>query len=97
MSNISLRPLGDKVVVRQTENESKTESGIILTNDKALPFTGEVVAVGPGKRDEKGKFTPIGVAIGDKVLMSRFGYDEVIVGGERLLVLPEAVIIGILG
>lgn len=90
-----IRPIGDKVVVRLIEAEAKTASGIFLTSIKEMPLMGEVVAVGK-KYNPKGTAIPFTVKIGDKVVIGKFGYDEIVIDGERLLAMPEAVIIGIL-
>jgi chaperonin GroES len=93
-----LSPLGDRVVVRpsEKEGEKKLASGIIIpeTVDKEKPSQGEVVAVGPGKFDDGNKI-PMQVQVGDTVLFSTYGYDEVKLGGEPYYILSESSILGI--
>lgn len=93
-----ISPLGDRVVVKpsEKEGEKKLASGIIIpeTVDKEKPAKGEVVAVGPGKYDD-GKKVPMQVKVGDVVLFSKYGYDEVKVGGEEYYILSESSILGI--
>lgn len=97
---LSLTPLGDRIVVKPAEKdgEKKLASGIIIpeTVDKEKPAQGTVVAVGPGKFED-GKRTPMQVRVGDTVLFSKYGYDEVKIGGEEYYILSEANILGIVG
>lgn len=92
-------PLGDRVVVKpsEKEGEKKLASGIIIpeTVDKERPAKGEVVAVGPGKVEE-GKRVPLQVKVGDVVLFSKYGYDEVKIEGQEYYILSESGILGIL-
>ncbi len=94
-----ITPLGDRIVVKpfDKEGEKKLASGIIIpeTVDKEKPVKGEVVAVGPGKFEE-GKRVPIQVNVGDTVLFSRYGYDEVKIEGVEYYILSESNILGIL-
>ncbi|MSU74722.1 co-chaperone GroES [Candidatus Kaiserbacteria bacterium] len=96
----SLSPLGDKVVVRpsEKEGEKKLASGIIIpeTVDKEKPAQGTVVAVGPGKYDD-GALVPMQVKVGDVVLFSKYGYDEVKIEGQEYYILSESNILGIVG
>ncbi len=97
-SSISIQPLGDRVVIKPITKEEKiSASGIIIpdTVDKERPAKGTVVAVGPGKRED-GAVTPMNVKVGQKVLFSKYGYDEVKVGGEDYYILAESSILGIL-
>ena len=94
-----ITPLGDRLVVRpaEKEGEKKLASGIIIpeTVDKERPAKGEVVAVGPGKFEE-GKRVPMQVQVGDTVLFSKYGYDEVKIEGQEYYILSESGILGIL-
>src|SRR4051812_13663490 len=94
----TIMPLGDRVLVRPiTEDDTKTASGIIIpdTIDKEKPEQGTVIAVGPGKFVE-GVRQPLGVSIGDKVVFSKYGYDEVKVGGEEYYLIKEDNILAII-
>ena len=95
---LSLSPLGDRVVVRPSgkEGEKKLASGIIIpeTVDKARPAQGVVVAVGPGKHED-GKRVPMQVKVGDTVIFSKYGYDEVKIEGQEYYILAESNILGI--
>lgn len=94
-----ITPLGDRLVVKpaEKEGEKKLASGIIIpeTVDKERPAKGEVVAVGPGKFEE-GKRVPLQVQVGDTVLFSKYGYDEVKIEGQEYYILSESGILGIL-
>ncbi len=94
-----ITPLGDRIVVKpsEKEGEKKLASGIIIpeTVDKERPAKGEVVAVGPGKYEE-GKHVPMQVEVGDVVLFSKYGYDEVKIEGQEYYILSESGILGIL-
>ncbi len=96
---LSLKPLGDRVVVKPAgkEGEKKLASGIIIpaSADKERPMMGEVVAVGPGKYED-GARAPMAVKEGDRVLFSKYGYDEVKLDGEEYYVLSESGILAIL-
>jgi chaperonin GroES len=95
---LSLKPLGDRVVVMpsEKEGEKKLASGIIIpeTVDKEKPAQGMVVAVGPGKYED-GKRVPIQVKVGDTVLFSRYSYDEVKIEGQEYYFIEESKILGI--
>jgi chaperonin GroES len=94
---MKFRPLHDRVVVKRVEAESKTASGIILPdNAKEKPSEGEVVAVGPGGRDEAGKLVPIDVTIGDRVLFGKWSGTEVKLDGVEYLIMKESDIMGVL-
>ena len=81
--SISLTPLEDKIIVKQAEAETKTASGLFIPdNAKEKPQQGEVLAVGPGRRDDKGERIPMDVKVGDKVLYSKIGGTEVHYQGE---------------
>lgn len=95
----SLSPLGDKIVVQPTkiEGEKKLASGIIIpeTVDKERPAQGAVVAVGAGKYEE-GKRVPMQVKVGDTVIFSKYGYDEVKIEGQEYYILSESSILAVL-
>ena len=83
-----LQPLGDRVVVKPTPREEMTKSGIVLPDTaKEKPQEGEVLAIGPGRIDDNGNRVPLDVAIGDKVIYSKYGGTEVKYGGEDYLIL----------
>lgn len=85
-----IRPLGDKVVVRLLEAEEKTAGGILLPDSaKKKPTEGEIVAVGEGRTLENGKKNPLTVKVGDRVIFSKYGGNEVVVDGEELTILDE--------
>lgn len=98
-SSISIAPLGDRVVVKPADmQEEKTlASGIIIpeTVDKERPSKGTVVAVGPGKYDD-GVLVPMTVKVGDTVLFSKYGYDEVKIDGTEYFILSESSILGVI-
>ncbi|MPM23032.1 10 kDa chaperonin [bioreactor metagenome] len=87
---MNLRPLHDRVIVKRLENETKTASGIVIPDSAAeKPDQGEVVAVGPGKRDDKGALIAPGVKVGDRVLFGKYSGQTVKVEGDELLVMKE--------
>jgi chaperonin GroES len=92
----TFRPLHDRVVVRRVEEEQKTKGGIIIPDTaKEKPMQGEVVAVGPGARNEKGELQPLDVKAGDRVLFGKWSGTEVKIDGEELLIMKESDIMGI--
>jgi chaperonin GroES len=94
---MKFRPLHDRVVVRRLEAEEKTAGGIIIPDTaKEKPQQGEVVAVGPGGRDESGKLIPLDVKAGDRVLFGKWSGTEVKLDGEELLIMKESDIMGVL-
>ena len=94
---MKFRPLHDRVVVKRIEAEEKTTGGIIIPDTaKEKPSQGEVVAVGPGGRDESGKLIPIDVEVGDRVLFGKWSGTEVKIDGEELLIMKESDIMGVL-
>jgi len=98
MATSKFRPLHDRVVVRRVESEEKTAGGIIIPDTaKEKPQEGEVVAVGPGARDESGKIVALDVKAGDRVLFGKWSGTEVKLEGEDLLIMKESDIMGILG
>ena len=96
MAKTQFRPLHDRVVVRRLESEEKTKGGIIIPDSaKEKPQQGEVIAVGPGGRDEAGKLIPLDVKAGDKVLFGKWSGTEVKLDGEELLIMKESDIMGV--
>jgi chaperonin GroES len=94
---MKFRPLHDRVVVRRIEAEEKSAGGIIIPDTaKEKPSQGEVIAVGPGGRDESGKLIPIDVKEGDRVLFGKWSGTEVKIDGEELLIMKESDIMGII-
>jgi chaperonin GroES len=93
---MKFRPLHDRVVVRRLEAEEKTAGGIIIPDTaKEKPMEGEVIAVGPGARDEAGKLVPLDVKDGDRILFGKWSGTEVKLDGEELLIMKESDIMGI--
>ena len=93
---MKLRPLHDRVIVKRLENETKTASGIVIPDNAAeKPDQGEVLAVGPGKRNEKGDFVALNVKVGDRVLFGKWSGTEVKLDGKDLLIMKETDIMGI--
>src|SRR6478736_2527379 len=93
---MKFRPLHDRIVVKRIEAEEKTAGGIIIPDTaKEKPSQGEVVAVGPGGRDESGKLIPIDIKAGDRVLFGKWSGTEVKIDGEDLLIMKESDILGI--
>jgi chaperonin GroES len=94
---MKFRPLHDRVVVRRIDAEQKSAGGIIIPDTaKEKPQQGEVVAVGPGARDDAGKLTPLDVKAGDRVLFGKWSGTEVKINGEELLIMKESDILGVL-
>src|SRR6476659_7972120 len=94
---MAFRPLGDRVLVKRVEEEEKTRGGIIIPDTaKEKPQEGEVVAVGPGARDDSGKLTPIDLKSGDRILFGKWSGTEVKIDGEELLIMMESDIMGVL-
>ncbi len=94
---MNIRPLQDRVIVKRLEEEEKTSSGIIIPDTaKEKPQKGEVIAVGPGKKNEDGKVQPLDVKAGDKVLFSKYAGTEVKVEGEEVLIMREDDIMGVI-
>ena len=97
MAKTKFRPLHDRVVVKRIDAEAKSKGGIIIPDTvKEKPQEGEVVAVGPGGRDENGKIITIGVKAGDRVLFGKWSGTEVKLDGEELIVMKESDIMGVL-
>ena len=94
---MKFRPLHDRVVVRRVESEARTAGGIIIPDTaKEKPQEGEVIAVGPGGRDEAGKLIPLDVKAGDRILFGKWSGTEVKIDGEDLLIMKESDILGII-
>ena len=94
---MKFRPLHDRVVVRRVEENTKTAGGIIIPDTaKEKPMQGEIVAVGPGARDEQGKVVPLDVKAGDRVLFGKWSGTEVKIDGEDLLIMKESDILGVI-
>ena len=94
---MKFRPLHDRVVLRRTEQETKSAGGIIIPDTAAeKPQQGEVIAVGPGGRDESGKLIAIDLKKGDKVLFGKWSGTEVKIDGQELLIMKESDIMGVL-
>ncbi len=94
---MKFRPLHDRVAVRRVEEEQKTRGGIIIPDAaKEKPMQGEVLAVGPGVRDEKGQLVPLDVKPGDRVLFGKWSGTEVKIDGDELLIMKESDIMGVL-
>jgi chaperonin GroES len=97
MAKTKFRPLHDRVVVRRLEGEEKTKGGIIIPDTaKEKPQEGEVIAVGPGGRDENGKLVSLDVKAGDRVLFGKWSGTEVKLEGEDLLIMKESDIMGVI-
>lgn len=93
---MKFRPLHDRVVIRRAEGDTKSEGGIIIPDTaKEKPQDGEVIAVGPGARDENGALVPLDVNAGDTVLFGKWSGTEVKIDGEDLLIMKEADIMGV--
>ena len=93
---MTFRPLHDRVVVRRIEGEEKTKGGIIIPDTaKEKPQEGEIVAVGPGARDEAGRINALDVKAGDRVLFGKWSGTEVKIDGQDLLIMKESDIMGV--
>ena len=94
---MKFRPLHDRVVVRRVEAEEKTTGGIIIPDTaKEKPQEGEIIAVGPGARDEAGKLVPLDVKAGDRILFGKWSGTEVKIDGEDLLIMKESDVMGVI-
>ncbi len=97
MAKTKFRPLHDRVVVKRIEAEEKTAGGIIIPDTaREKPQQGQIIAAGPGGRDEAGKLIPIDLRVGDKVLFGKWSGTEVKLDGEDLLIMKESDIMGVL-
>jgi chaperonin GroES len=94
---MKFRPLHDRVVVRRVESEARTAGGIIIPDTaKEKPQEGEIIAVGPGARDESGKLVPLDVKAGDRILFGKWSGTEVKIDGEDLLIMKESDVMGVI-
>ena len=94
---MAFRPLGDRVLIKRVEEEEKTRGGIIIPDTaKEKPQEGEIVAVGPGARDESGKLQPLDVKIGDRILFGKWSGTEVKLEGVDLIIMKESDVLGVL-
>jgi len=94
---MKFRPLHDRVVIKRIEAEARTAAGIIIPDTaKEKPQEGEVIAVGPGGRDEMGKLTPIDVKVGDRILFGKWSGTEVKIDGVEYLIMKESDVMGVL-
>ena len=94
---MTFRPLHDRILVRRVEAEEKTAGGIIIPdNAKEKPMEGEVIAVGPGARDEAGQLHPLDVAAGDRILFGKWSGTEIRLNGEDLLIMKESDVLGVI-
>ena len=97
MAKTKLRPLHDRVLVKRIDAEEKTAGGIIIPDTaREKPQQGQIIAAGPGGRDEAGKLIPIDLKVGDKVLFGKWSGTEVKLDGEDLLIMKESDIMGVL-
>jgi chaperonin GroES len=94
---MKFRPLHDRVVVRRVESEERTAGGIIIPDTaKEKPQEGEIIAVGPGARDDSGKLVPLDVKVGDRILFGKWSGTEVKIDGEELLIMKESDVMGVI-
>ena len=94
---MKFRPLHDRVVIRRVEEEQKTKGGLIIPDTaKEKPMQGEVLAVGPGARNDKGDLAPMSVQAGDRVLFGKWSGTEVKLDGDELLIMKESDLMGVL-
>ena len=94
---MTFRPLQERILVRRTEAEEKSVGGIIIPDTaKEKPMEGEIVAAGPGARDEAGKLVPLDVKVGDRILFGKWSGTEIKLDGEDLLIMKEVDVLGIL-
>lgn len=96
--NMSFRPLHDRILVRRVESEEKTKGGIIIPDTaKEKPQEGEVIAVGPGARNDAGQIQVLDVKVGDRILFGKWSGTEIKINGEDLLIMKESDVMGIIG
>lgn len=94
---MKIKPLHDRVLVRRIEEDQKTAGGIIIPDTaKEKPMKGEILATGPGAKDDSGKVVPLDVKVGDVVIFTKWSGTEVKVDGQELLIMKESDIIGII-
>lgn len=95
--SMKFRPLHDRVVIRRAEGDLKSKGGIIIPDTaKEKPQQGEVIAAGPGLRDDSGKLVPLDVKAGDTILFGKWSGSEIKIGGQDLLIMKEADIMGVI-
>jgi chaperonin GroES len=95
--NMSFRPLHDRILVRRVESEEKTKGGIIIPDTaKEKPLEGEVIAVGPGARNETGQIQSLEVRVGDRILFGKWSGTEITINGQDLLIMKESDVMGII-
>jgi chaperonin GroES len=95
--NMAFRPLGDRVLVKRVEEETKSKGGIIIPDTaKEKPQEGEIVAVGPGGRDEDGERIEMDLKVGDRILFGKWSGTEVKIDGDDLLIMKESDVMGVL-
>ncbi|MBV8474557.1 MAG: co-chaperone GroES [Hyphomicrobiales bacterium] len=94
---MKFRPLHDRVAVKRIDAEEKSKGGIIIPDTaKEKPQEGEVIAVGPGARDEHGKIVALDLKVGDRILFGKWSGTEVVIGGQELLIMKESDVMGVL-
>ncbi|PST22689.1 co-chaperone GroES [Rhizobium sp. JAB6] len=94
---MSFRPLHDRILVRRIESQERTKGGIIIPDTaKEKPQEGEVIAVGPGARNEAGQIQPLDVKVGDRILFGKWSGTEIKINGEDLLIMKESDVMGII-
>ncbi|MDL2407027.1 co-chaperone GroES [Rhizobium calliandrae] len=94
---MTFRPLHDRILVRRVESEEKTKGGIIIPDTaKEKPQEGEVMAVGPGARNEAGQIQPLDVKTGDRILFGKWSGTEIKINGEDLLIMKESDVLGVI-
>jgi chaperonin GroES len=94
---MKFRPLHDRVVIRRLESEERTKGGILIPDTvKEKPQEGEVIAVGPGARDESGKLLPVDLKPGERVLFGKWSGSEIKIDGEELLIMKESDVMGVI-
>ncbi len=93
---MAFRPLGDRVLVRRVEEDSRSKGGIIIPDTaREKPQEGEIIAAGPGARDEKGERVPLDLKTGDRVLFGKWSGAEIKIDGEDLIIMKETDVLGI--
>ena len=95
---MAFRPLGDRVLIKRVEEESKTKGGIIIPDTaKEKPQEGEVISVGPGARDDSGKINALELKAGDRILFGKWSGTEVKIDGDDLIIMKESDVLGVVG
>ena len=94
---MTFRPLHDRVLVRRVEENAKTPGGIIIPDTaKEKPQEGEIIAAGPGVRNDEGRLTPLDVKVGDRILFGKWSGTDVTIDGEELLIMKESDVLGVI-